>query len=336
MARLRQKLTSGLGEGGGAPAEEEEPTLVLSEKMAVFIVIQATCGLLIMYFLLSNIFFKIILVFYALISTQAIWVQATFLFEYLSTKRRMPWMERSINLPLLGSCQVYQLACLVLGLAVSVTWAVVRTRANWAWVLQDVSGICIILTILAFLKLPNLKIACILLPLIMMYDVFFVYIQPLIFHNESVMKKVATGGSTHEILPMALILPNLGTPGAYSMLGYGDIALPGLLLVYAASFDEVHRLGGALKSYFWMELAGYVLGLLCTYGALALDIGGQQGQPALLYLVPTTLVPILVASHVRGHLGDMFYSNLAFLDDAQGGVSGHGGGAEDRELLLAD
>ena len=79
---------------------------------------------------------------------------------------------------------MYQLISLLLGLAVSVTWACVRTWASWAWVLQDISGICVILTILMFLKLPSLRIACILLPLIMMYDVFFVYIQPLIFHNE--------------------------------------------------------------------------------------------------------------------------------------------------------
>ena len=152
------------------------------------------------------------------------------------------------------------------------------------------------------------------------------------------MKKVATGGDTHEVMPMVLVLPNFGDPGSFSLLGYGDIALPGLLLVYAASFDEVHRLKGLTKTYFWLELLGYILGLLSTYGALALDVGGQQGQPALLYLVPWTLGPILVAAHWRGDLREMVFSNLPFLD--QGRPAGEGGapvasGHDDTELLLS-
>ena len=184
MDRLRQKLSD--GEGDRSSEGEEEPAVVVSEKMAVFIVIQATVGLLLMYFLLSKIFFTIVLVFYALIAVQAIWVQSTFLFENVVLKKAGSprWLEKIVDLPIFGRCQMYQLISLLLGLAVSVTWACVRTWASWAWVLQDISGICVILTILMFLKLPSLRIACILLPLIMMYDVFFVYIQPLIFHNE--------------------------------------------------------------------------------------------------------------------------------------------------------
>ena len=43
---------------------------------------------------------------------------------------------------------------------------------------------------------------------------------------------MATGGASHEMLPVLLLVPRLaGPPGAYSMLGYGDVVLPGLLLV---------------------------------------------------------------------------------------------------------
>ena len=56
------------------------------------------------------------------------------------------------------------------------------------------------------------------------------------------------------------------------------------------------------KSYFALELLGYALGLALTYGALALDIGGQQGQPALLYLVPSVLCPILLRAARQSHL----------------------------------
>lgn len=44
--------------------------------------------------------------------------------------------------------------------------------------------------------------------------------------------QVATGGSSHEALPVLLLVPRLGdSAGGYSMLGYGDVVLPGLLLV---------------------------------------------------------------------------------------------------------
>jgi len=43
---------------------------------------------------------------------------------------------------------------------------------------------------------------------------------------------VATGGSDHVMLPVLLLVPRIGgPPGGYAMLGYGDVVLPGLLLV---------------------------------------------------------------------------------------------------------
>ena len=161
--------------------EDEEPNLVISEKLAVFIVFQATAGLLLFYFLLSKIFFTVILVLYTLISIQAIQQQSSLLLEcfFVKDESKKGWLQRNVRLPVFGDCKVYQLASFALALTLSVTWSCIRLQSKWAWVLQDISGICIILTILMLLKLPNIKIACILLPLIMMYDVFFVYIQPL-------------------------------------------------------------------------------------------------------------------------------------------------------------
>lgn len=328
----------------------------MSEKMAVFIVVQATVGLLALYFLLSKVFFVVILVFYTLLSVMAVSAQLSLFLEYLKDEKkertfigRFFGLSKSVTLPFFGKCPVSELLSVAVGLAVGVTWSCIRLTSWWAWVLQDISGICIILTILMFLKLPNLKVASILLPLIMFYDVFFVYIQPLLFHNESVMKKVATGGDTHEILPMALIFPNFENPQAFSMLGYGDIALPGLLLMYAAGFDECHRIRW-IDSYFFVEIVGYVCGLVLTIAALALDIGGQGGQPALLYLVPCTLIPIIFTSLYRGDFGAMFHANLIFLQspNTEGGARGgdsssnrlaHGSikndEGQEHELLLA-
>ena len=143
--------------------------------------------------------------------------------------------------------------------------------------------------------------------------------------------------------------PNFENPQAFSMLGYGDIALPGLLLMYAAGFDECHRIRW-IDSYFFVEIVGYVCGLVLTIAALALDIGGQGGQPALLYLVPCTLIPIIFTSLYRGDFGAMFHANLIFLQspNTEGGARGgdsssnrlaHGSikndEGQEHELLLA-
>ncbi len=57
------------------------------------------------------------------------------------------------------------------------------------------------------------------------------------------MVEVATGGDTGEQLPMVLKVPHLNSNPLsacwipYSMLGFGDILVPGLLLSYCHAFD---------------------------------------------------------------------------------------------------
>jgi len=46
-------------------------------------------------------------------------------------------------------------------------------------------------------------------------------------------------------LPMLFAIPRVGYyQGGASMLGFGDIVLPGLLLSFASRFDEAKRLMG--------------------------------------------------------------------------------------------
>lgn len=108
---------------------------------------------------------------------------------------------------------------------------------------------------------------------------------------------------------MLIIIPAFhATPGVGPViLGFGDILLPGLLGVYARSFDVISK-QTARQSYFWPCASGYAVGLLLTYGALYWNIGGDQGQPALLYLVPCTLGVVLMLAHVRKDLPNMWTS----------------------------
>mmetsp|Transcript_9472 Transcript_9472/g.22374 ORF Transcript_9472/g.22374 Transcript_9472/m.22374 type:complete len:142 (+) Transcript_9472:2-427(+) len=100
------------------------------------------------------------------------------------------------------------------------------------------------------------------------------------------MVSVATGGGTGETVPMLIRIPQFGDPlGGDRMLGFGDIALPGLLVSYLRRHDLMsHR--KAFEGYFGPSLVGYFTGLCVTIAALTIM---KMGQPALLYLVPGTL-----------------------------------------------
>lgn len=84
-------------------------------------------------------------------------------------------------------------------------------------------------------------------------------------------------------VPIKLLWPKSvifsGSRG-YTMLGLGDIVIPGTFIGLALRYDH-DRGGGKSKAYFYGTLVGYVLGLIATMGVV--QIFGKA-QPALLYL----------------------------------------------------
>ena len=86
---------------------------------------------------------------------------------------------------------------------------------------------------------------------------------------------------------MLVIIPYFwGLPG-YTMMGFGDIVLPGLLIVYTRIQDVASQLGGGGQGslrhgYFLPAVVGYGVGLLLTYAALLLELGGKQVRQVLI------------------------------------------------------
>jgi hypothetical protein len=114
-----------------------------------------------------------------------------------------------------------------------------------------------------FLKritLNAINMGAILLVLAILYDIFFVF--------ESIMVNVATSGGPPKTnlgwckkypfnvncrggdpLPVLFAIPRIGNyQGGSSMLGLGDIILPGLLPSFASRFDESKRRGATASS----------------------------------------------------------------------------------------
>ncbi|XP_069013895.1 signal peptide peptidase-like 2 isoform X1 [Embiotoca jacksoni] len=234
--------------------------------------------------------------------------------------KRLPFCKCRIpenNLPYFHKRpQIRMLLLSALCISVSITWMVFRNEDQWAWVLQDALGIAFCLYMLKTVRLTTFKACTLLLTVLFVYDVFFVFVTPFITKSgESIMVEVAAGPSdsaSHEKLPMVLKVPRLNfSPLAlcerpFSLLGFGDILVPGLLVAYCHSFDILTQSSGI---YFVACTIAYGIGLLITFVALAVM---QMGQPALLYLVPCTLLTCLTVALWRREL-PQFWTGSGFV-----------------------
>ncbi|XP_037515644.1 signal peptide peptidase-like 2B [Rhipicephalus sanguineus] len=221
-----------------------------------------------------------------------------------------------------GSLEVRQALVLFAAVIVPAIWVYIRHHPL-SWIMQDLLGVCFSVYILRVLRMPNLKICTLLLSILFFYDIFFVFLTPHLIpakmtHNastsfvnasgkgDSIMVEVARGGGSKEQIPMVMRVPRFGNQdisaclNTYSLLGFGDILVPGLLVAFLRGFDLIN-VGGCL--YFPVALIFYGLGLIATFAGLYLM---RLAQPALLYLVPFTVIPTLTIARCRGELDDIW------------------------------
>uniref|UniRef100_A0A8C9PRH8 Signal peptide peptidase-like 2A n=1 Tax=Spermophilus dauricus TaxID=99837 RepID=A0A8C9PRH8_SPEDA len=176
-------------------------------------------------------------------------------------------------------------------IAVAVVWAVFRNEDRYEY------------SMYLILDLRMDYFSCvILLGLLLFYDVFFVFITPFITKNgESIMVELAAGpfGNT-EKLPVVIKIPKLIYFSIMhvcllpvSLLGFGDIIVPGLLVAYCRRFDVQT---GSSSIYYISSIIAYAVGMILTFVVLTLM---KRGQPALLYLVPCTLITASIVAWRR-------------------------------------
>jgi hypothetical protein len=141
-------------------------------------------------------------------------------------------------------------------MGLGISWAVCR-HYPWSWILQDIIGFCFCIECVSEIRVSKGANVYLLQVFIInfclnnssiqivfcLYDIFMVYITPFFTKNgDSVMLDVATGGASNsaskEKIPFLFRVPHI-VPSIYdklcsdatreSMLGYGDIILPGVL-----------------------------------------------------------------------------------------------------------
>ncbi|KAG7016973.1 Signal peptide peptidase-like 2 [Cucurbita argyrosperma subsp. argyrosperma] len=263
---------------------------------AVLFVVVASCFLILLYKLMSYWFIELLVVLFCIGGAEGL---QTCLVALLSRCFKHVG-ESYIKVPFFGAVSYLTLAVSPFCIAFAVLWAVYR-NVSFAWIGQDILGIALIITVLQIVRIPNLKVGTVLLSCAFLYDIFWVFVSKKLF-NESVMIVVARGDKSGEDgIPMLLKIPRMFDPwGGYSIIGFGDILLPGLVVAFSLRYDWLANKSLRL-GYFLPAMLAYGSGLLITYVALNLMDG--HGQPALLYIVPFTLGTLLTLGKKRGDLG---------------------------------
>ncbi|XP_052822854.1 signal peptide peptidase-like 3 [Octopus bimaculoides] len=204
------------------------------------------------------------------------------------------------------------------------------------WLLMDALGMGLCVAFIALVRLPSLKVSTLLLVGLLIYDVFWVFFSSYIF-STNVMVKVATRPAENPVglfakklhlsglvrdapklsLPGKLVFPSMQNSSHFSMLGLGDIVMPGLLLCFVLRYDaykksQLNSIEAGIPqpintiqkiTYFHCSLIGYFLGLLTA--TVSSEVF-KAAQPALLYLVPFTLLPLLTMAYLKGDLRRMW------------------------------
>lgn len=317
-----------------SPPVHMEESLELNLWHALGFVVMASSGLMVLFVFKI---YKIIKVFYAIGCSKALSQIIFFPLCWRIGRRfqfrdRIVWRTRTEDF---GDISILDIVSHVLGFTLGAAWLAINFLVRhpdditFYWVMQDVFGAAMCISFLAVIKLNSLKVAALLLIVAFFYDIFFVFVTPLLFKGKSVMITVATSGGPPtadpawcekypddagcqggQPLPMLFQIPRIGDyQGGSSLLGLGDIVLPGLLLSFAARLDAAKSLLGVMGGghgainaygscpeerycfgckvcsggYFWPSVIAYAVGLMMANMAVYLM---NMGQPALLYLVP--------------------------------------------------
>lgn len=174
------------------------------------------------------------------------------------------------------------------------------------YVANNLIGVAFCLQGVERTSLGSYAVGALLLGGLFFYDIYWVFFTPVMV---GVAKSI--DGPIKLLFPRSLATAD--TDMTFSMLGLGDIVLPGifiaLLLRYDAHRAKVDRDAHHAdrpdfpKTMFNATLFAYTLGLVTT---LTVMLKFQHAQPALLYLVPACLGASLVAAPFTGGFKQLF------------------------------
>ena len=198
-------------------------------------------------------------------------------------------ISKKIEFPFFGDVTIASIIGTLVGTILTVSW-----YTTHYWLLNNILAYFLAHTFLKTLRLTTLIPGMVLLSLLFFYDIFWVFISPYFTTGgKSVMVAVATGLD----IPIKLVWPHITNDyptTACSLLGLGDILIPGIFLTFMARFGfEVVN----TSSYFNIGMISYAISLITCGISLFVY---KAAQPALLYIVPALFTAVMVVGCRRG------------------------------------
>lgn len=206
--------------------------------------------------------------------------------------------EKKYTIPLLGDIEFDNGLLICLAASVALSSVYLKTKH---WCVSNLFGISFSVQAIQQMSLGKFMTGVYLLAGLFFYDIFWVF-------GTDVMVSVATKFDAPIKLLFLRAFATEDTSAQFSMLGLGDIVLPGCLIALLLRFDarraelddEGKRdLKPFDKPYFNVNIVSYSLGLLVTVVVMYVF---KAAQPALLYLVPACLGAAVLTALYRGEL----------------------------------
>ena len=193
------------------------------------------------------------------------------------------------------------------------------------WILNNILGMAFSVFGIENLTLGEYRVGLILLTLLFFYDIFWVFYTPVMV---SVAKKIEG--------PVKLMFPKLKAaieqmkkekgedneyagkpydPREYNMIGLGDIVIPGIYVALMLRFDiylyrkakkDISKFGFKNMKYFLVTFIFYNIGIITTLCSMYFF---NHAQPALLYLVPCTLISSTFTALINGDIKTLWKFN---------------------------
>ncbi|XP_045152647.1 signal peptide peptidase-like 3 [Echinops telfairi] len=276
----------------------------IDSTQALFLPIGASVSLLVMFF-----FFDSVQVVFTICTAVLATIAFAFLLlpmcQYL-TRPCSP--QNKISFGCCGRFTAAELLSFSLSVMLVLIWVL-----TGHWLLMDALAMGLCVAMIAFVRLPSLKVSCLLLSGLLIYDVFWVFFSAYIF-NSNVMVKVATQPADNplDVLSRKLHLgPNVGRSGTRSSKGPWRPSFFKAVLGHSPLFvDFVQRQPGDRSSLpSGLAPCGTPARFSLPAGLLTATVASRihrAAQPALLYLVPFTLLPLLTMAYLKGDLRRMW------------------------------
>jgi len=171
------------------------------------------------------------------------------------------------------------------------------------WIANNLIGVAFALQAISLLSMGSYQIGCILLSGLFIYDIFWVF-------GTDVMVTVAKSFDA----PIKLLFPHniFAEKVTYTMLGLGDIVLPGFFIALLLRYDykcaakktkNTPSKKNFRKPYFHCTMIAYILGLVTTIVVMHTF---EAPQPALLYLVPFCIGMSLLTALVKSDMKSLW------------------------------